>query len=35
MDAFARRGNSMWINGIDPELLNREDVETCTEFEFG
>ena len=26
MDAFARRGNSMMLNGIDAKLLNREEV---------
>ena len=26
MDAFARRGNTMRLNGIDAELLDREDV---------
>lgn len=27
MDAYARRGNAMRLNGIDAELLNREDVQ--------
>lgn len=27
IDAFARRGNSMRLNGIDAELLTREDVQ--------
>ena len=27
MDAFARRGNAMRLNGIDAELLTREQVQ--------
>lgn len=27
MDAYARRGNAMRLNGIDAELLNREEVQ--------